>query len=106
MRQVVLCLLSLASTSFAIEEVSDFDLIGQPIYFTEPEERILAYLLWWVILVAGVLITTTLAVSSTADEVEGLELNVPLLPSHFYPHKGDLCHVATTARLQSPLDLV
>jgi hypothetical protein len=106
MRQVVLCLLSLAHTSLAIEQVSDFDLVGRPVHFIEPEERCLAYLLWWVMLVAGVLITTTFAVSSRADEVEGLELNVPLLPSHFYPHKGDLCHVAMTARPRTSLDLL
>jgi hypothetical protein len=54
----------------------------------------LSYLLCWFLVVGVVLISVTFVISSGIQESEALELKESLLPSHFYPRKGDCYYSA------------
>lgn len=90
MRQAVFCLLlSLASASGTggVRPSNHSDL-------SESQEWILSYLLCWFLVVGVVLISVTFVISSRTQESEALELKESLLPSHFYPRKGDCYYSA------------
>jgi hypothetical protein len=96
MRQAIFCfLLSLASAS-GTGGASEFRPTDQDA-LTESQEWILSYLLCWFLLVGVALISVTFVISSRTQESECLELKESLLPSHFYPRKGD-CYYSAPKR--------
>lgn len=89
-------LLSLATASLNTGE--DLYLPGNPNEIKVAQEtQILCYVFCWILIVGVAVVAVTFVTCNETRDEESTQLKESLLPSHFYPRKGDCYYSAPRA---------
>lgn len=93
MRQFALYLL-LSLTTASLDTGEETQQQDQDKEIEAAQQRVLSYVFCWALLVGVILISVAFTISSETQDATMTDLKESLLPSHFYPRKGDCYYSA------------